>query len=231
MNSFDDIDDDGWSALERLARSLHVDEGGLETTLLAIVESVVETLDCTDFAGLNLLVRGKFLPQVTVGEPPARLDAFQQQTSQGPCVDASRDQVTVTIKDMACEDRWPRFAALARSCGVQSMLCLPLWVDRARLGSLSLYARSARAFAARERHLADLFATHAALALADAQRTDKLRVAMANRDVIGMAKGILMERHRITPDRAFDALSKTSQQTNQRLHVVAQRLVETGELP
>ena len=117
------------------------------------------------------------------------------------------------------------------SLGVLSMLCVPLWVDDTRVGSLSLYATTRRAFTAYHERLAMLFATHAALALADAQRTDQLRVAAANRDIIGVAKGILVERHRITPDMAFGLLSKSSQDTNQKLVVIAQRLVDTGELP
>ena len=75
-----------------------------------------------------------------------------------------------------------------------------------------------------------LFATLAAIALAEAQRTDQLHTALDNRDVIGQAKGILMERHRITADVAFGYLSQASQSVNSKLAAVARHLVETGEL-
>src|ERR1700722_12116076 len=220
----------GWSALDRLARMLHGKGADLSGTLEAIVASAVATIDGTSYAGVNLLIRGRFTPQATVGVAPPRLDALQQRTGQGPCVDASRDQVTVSIDDMEHEPRWPDFTQLAVSLGVLSMLCVPLWVDDARVGSLSLYATTRQAFTAYHERLAMLFATHAALALADAQRTDRLRVAAANRDIIGVAKGILVERHRITPDMAFGLLAKSSQETNQKLVIIAQRLVDTGEL-
>jgi AmiR/NasT family two-component response regulator len=75
-----------------------------------------------------------------------------------------------------------------------------------------------------------LFATLAAIALAEAQRTGQLHTALGNRDLIGQAKGILMERHRMTADAAFGNLSQASQDVNMKLTAVAQHLVETGEL-
>jgi hypothetical protein len=54
--------------------------------------------------------------------------------------------------------------------------------------------------------------------------------SLANRDVIGQAKGSLIERHRITADEAFGYLAKASQDVNMKLTAVAGHLVETGEL-
>jgi GAF domain-containing protein len=225
------VGDVRWSVLEGLGRALHVKEADLATTLNAIVISAAETIDGTSYAGVNLLVRGRFAPQATAGGPPPVLDEFQERTSEGPCVDASRDQVTVRIANMEQEHRWPKFAELAVSLGVLSMLCVPLWVDETRVGSLSLYGLAYGTFTPQHERLASLFATHAALALADAQRTEQLRLALANRDVIGVAKGVLMERHRVTVDAAFELLSSASQRVNRKLVVVAQDLVDTGELP
>jgi GAF domain-containing protein len=225
------VGDIRWSALERLGRALHVREADLGATLDAVVVSAVETIDHTSYAGVNLMLRGRFVPQATAGGPPPILDAFQEQTLEGPCVDASRLQITICVGDMEDERRWPKFAELAVSLGVLSMLCMPLWVDETQVGSLSLYASTRAAFTSRDERLGALFATHAALALAEAQRTEQLRLALANRDVIGAAKGILMERHRITADAAFELLSASSQRANRKLIVVAQDLVDTGGLP
>jgi hypothetical protein len=48
-----------------------------------------------------------------------------------------------------------------------------------------------------------LFATLAAIALAEAHRTDQLPTALGNWDVIVPAKGISMERYRLTADADF----------------------------
>ena len=58
-----------------------------------------------------------------------------------------------------------------------------------------------------------------------------LQQAVASRDVIGQAKGILMERERLTADQAFDVLRRASQHVNLKLRDVAERVTETGERP
>jgi len=68
-----------------------------------------------------------------------------------------------------------------------------------------------------------LLATFAALALADAQRADQMHDALSNRDVIGQAKGILMERHGVTATAAFGVLSRVSQAENTKLAEIARR--------
>ncbi|PPB48097.1 histidine kinase, partial [Arthrobacter pityocampae] len=55
--------------------------------------------------------------------------------------------------------------------------------------------------------------------------------AVDSRDVIGQAKGILMERHKITGEEAFIVLSMASQRTHMKLRGVAEHLVSSGELP
>jgi AmiR/NasT family two-component response regulator len=56
-----------------------------------------------------------------------------------------------------------------------------------------------------------------------------LEAALLTRDVIGQAKGILMERYRITPDEAFDQLKAASQRKNRKLRELAEELVSTGD--
>jgi AmiR/NasT family two-component response regulator len=58
-----------------------------------------------------------------------------------------------------------------------------------------------------------------------------LKQAIATRDVIGQAKGILMERYRITADEAFDQLRKASQRVNRKVHDLAVDLASTGQWP
>jgi GAF domain-containing protein len=110
------------------------------------------------------------------------------------------------------------------------MLCLPLWIDDRSLGSLSLYAPCPAAFDDTARRLAELFATHAALAIGDAQRTERLRRAASNRDTIGQAKGILMERHNMTAEEAYELLVDASQRTNRKVIDLAHELATTGRV-
>lgn len=225
-----DLDDAAWSCLDQLARALRVDEADRDATLEAIAQSATTTVSAAEAAGINLMHGNTFLPQAVHGEAPPVLDSVQQRTGSGPCIDASRDQCVIEITAMNTESRWPEFAARAVDLGVASMLCLPLWIDDRSLGSLSLYAHRAAAFDNTARKLAQLFATHAALALGDAQRTERLRRAMSNRDVIGQAKGMLMERHGMTAEEAYELLVDASQRTNRKVVDLAHELATTGRV-
>lgn len=217
-----------FDALKVLSRALHVKEAHLAGTLHAVLTSATAVIRSATDAGLNLFVHGRLQPQATLGAASAQLDELQQRTGAGPCIEASRDQVTVAITDLANDRRWPEFAAAATALGMCSMLCVPLSVNDEMLGSLSLYGAVPAAFDPSAKRLAELYATHAALALAEARRTDQLRRALANRDVIGQAKGVLMERHRITSDEAFERLKAASHRLNRKLVDVAETLAATG---
>jgi GAF domain-containing protein len=225
------VPEDAWPVLEQLARALRLKEAELKPTLEAIAVNAVETVEPAAHSGVILMQRGALLPQASVGEPTRLLDEWQQEHRVGPCIDAAQQQQIVDIVDTAGEHRWSGFGDRAYEVGVRSMLCVPLWVEDQSFGTLSLYAASADAFTEQHVRLTRLFATHAALALSDANRAQNLRAALVNRDVIGQAKGILIERNRITAEAAFEVLAAASQATNVKLVAVAQHLVDTGEVP
>jgi AmiR/NasT family two-component response regulator len=56
-------------------------------------------------------------------------------------------------------------------------------------------------------------------------RDREFRRALASRDVIGQAKGILMERFGIDAVRAFELLKRLSQESNTAVVDIAERLV------
>ena len=108
------------------------------------------------------------------------------------------------------------------------MLCLQLFVHRGTLGALDLLAGASSAFTNESAHVGLLLASHAAIAAADAQHFEHVSSAPVNRDVIGQAKGILMERFKITSDQAFVVLAKVSQDSNCKLVAVDEELARTG---
>lgn len=218
-------------SLEILARALHVKNAELQPTLDAIASTAVTMLNPARHAALTVLSRGELIPRASTGEPPLLLDRLQQRLGDGPCIHAAKHQAVFGIEDTHEDLRWPEFCAEAARLNVRSMLCVPLWIDERSLGALSLYADQATAFNDLHERVTVLLATFAALALADAQRADQMRDALANRDVIGQAKGILIERHRVTADAAFGVLSRVSQAENMKLAEIARRFVETGHLP
>ena len=67
--------------------------------------------------------------------------------------------------------------------------------------------------------------------MAEERDFDERLAAMASHNLIGQAQVILMERFRVTAERAFTVLAQASQDTNVILPDVAQRLIDTGESP
>jgi hypothetical protein len=91
-------------------------------------------------------------------------------------------------------------------------------------GALNLYAGRPTTFGKDIETAGWLLASHAAVALADARTIDQLEHAMQTRHAIGEAMGILMERHRLSEDDAFNVLRRISQHHNIKLRDVAQRV-------
>ncbi|SDF22552.1 GAF domain-containing protein [Blastococcus fimeti] len=196
-----------------------------------IVATVVDMVPGAEDATITVAQQRKTARSAAASSERARMfDVLQSETRQGPCLDALFEQETIRVDDLATEERWPALAARADELGARSMVCFQLFVTGNTLGSLDVLATGPGAFGDESERLGLLFAAHAAIALADAQELENVRSALANRDVIGQAKGILMERFKITADEAFLLLATASQQTNRKLVVVAADLADTGAL-
>ncbi len=130
---------------------------------------------------------------------------------------------------MRTETRWPLFAQRAAEAGAGSMLSFQLFVEGDDLGALNLYAGTPGSFGDESEHVGLMFAAHAAVAFAGAHKHDQLTQALATRDLIGQARGILMERYKITGDQVFQLLVRVSQDTNRKLRDVADQLVRRGD--
>jgi GAF domain-containing protein len=216
--------------LGRIARELQVGEN-LDETIAAIVAAAVDTVPGAEHGGISEVRGRRIEPSYTDDPLIAQIDRAQTESGQGPCLEAAHEQKLVRVDDLTTEARWPEFTARARDLGVGSMMSLRLFVHRDNLGSLSLVAAKPHAFDDEAAQIGLLFATHAAIAMSGVRRTGELRTAIASRDVIGQAKGILMERHRLTADQAFAVLTRASTDTNRKLVDIAMSLTGSGELP
>jgi hypothetical protein len=120
------------------------------------------------------------------------------------------------------------FAPQAVAHGYQSILSTQLSPDGGTRAALNLYLRTANTFDESARITAGLFGLQAALLLYGANHARHLRQALESRDLIGQAKGILMERFHVTGEQAFRMLASSSQHANIKLVEVARWLTQTG---
>ncbi|WP_236833783.1 GAF and ANTAR domain-containing protein [Blastococcus sp. KM273129] len=216
--------------LADLAREMQ-SQADAPAVLDLIVASVAGTVPGAEEATISLVqARRRVVSAVATGNLARLFDDLQQQTRQGPCMDAMYEHETVRVDDLATDQRWPDLGRRAAELGLRSMLCFQLFVHGDDLGALNVLSRHPRAFTDESERIGLLYASHTAVALAQAQKINSLELGMASRDVIGQAKGVLMERYKITEDQAFAVLAKASQDTNRKLIEVAANLTQTGVL-
>ena len=224
------VDGDLARRLSDLARTLQV-EADVQGTLEAMVHAALELIPGVVEASISVARRRRGIEsRAASGELPRRVDRLQEDTGEGPCMDAAYDERIVRVPDFRREDRWPRFAPAALEAGATSMLAFQLYTDGDVLGALNVYGADFDAFTDESEEVGQLVAAHAAVAFAAAQQVGHLHEALATRDLIGQAKGVLMERYKISPHEAFVLLTTVSSQTNTKLRDVAERLATTGVL-
>lgn len=204
----------------------------LETTLSRICTSAVETVDGCEYAGMSIVQRRSITPGAGTTELPRRVDEIQSEVGEGPCLDAISHHDVFRTGNLLAEKRWPKFSARAHEeMGVQSILSFRLFVAEDTMGSLNLYSTELDAFDDEAVGVGAVFAAHAALAMSSARERDQLEHKSHTRDVIGIAKGILMAQSNVTPDEAFEMLVRGSQRLNIKLGVLAQQIAERPTKP
>lgn len=176
---------------------------------------------------------GGFTTPVYTDELAERIDRIQYSADEGPCLEATRaDGLGIALcADLAHDTRqWPAFSPAAARMGVGSLLGVGLFPrgDPPRMGALNIYATRAHGLDSVDRDIALLLAAHASVALARTMEVQaaqlevaQLTSALQSRDVIGQAKGILMERRGVDAGEAFDILRRASQDLNVKLSEIA----------
>jgi transcriptional regulator with GAF, ATPase, and Fis domain len=214
-----------------MARAL-LAEPDTQQTLQRIVDLAVETIDGCDHAGMSLVRNNTVDTPAASDDVGPKVDALQTETGEGPCLSAIRDHEVFQADDLATEGKWPRFSARAvQETGVHSILGLRLFVAEDTLGALNLYSQRPGAFDQEDRTVGVIFATHAAVAFSTARHDAQMDLALASRDLIGQAKGILMAREGVTAEKAFAMLRAASQRLNMKLRDVAEGVTYTGGMP
>lgn len=211
----------------------------LRETLARVSELTVEAVPSASLVGITLPVEGRQRTAVFTDPAAPEIDQAQYDTGEGPCLAAYQDQ-RVHVVDSTKEDGpWPEFRAAALARGVHSVLALPLVVDKVSVGAMNLYAYEPYAFGPEDQDTGAVFASQAAIVLANAQAywdahslSERLGDAMRSRAVIEQAKGILMAAQRCDEDEAFAVLVRASQRENVKLRDIARRIVtDAAERP
>jgi hypothetical protein len=225
-------------AFDELGR-LSFAEHSLESVLQRVTALAAQVLPGEPVTSVTIIDRGRPATVAASGELAQRLDEVQYELGAGPCLAAATNGRQSELLDTrAPSPEWAEFAARAveQDCG--SVLSFPLPVQELTHGALNVYSRR---FTVPDRGTLDLVARFAAYAVVPVSNmylyesavelAGHLQTALDSRAVIDQAKGILMERFKLTADQAFQVLTRVSMETNTKVRDVAERFVQTGELP
>lgn len=215
--------------MQQLSRSLT--PGDLDHTLSRITHAAVEVLPDVEFASITVLhADGRLETAAPTDDLLWGVDAAQYELQEGPCYDAAADAVHVISPDLANDPRFPRYAATAVAAGIRGQAGLRLFDAPKSRGALNLYARRTGVFEDLGM-LGALFQHQSAMAIDYAREIQNLRAAVQTRGTIGQAVGIVMERYKLTDERAFAFLARLSQDGNVKLRAIAEQIIATSKQP
>ncbi len=205
----------------------------LDDLLQRVVLLARHTVGAAHSVSITLADTGGYRTSNFTSDDALAIDEAQYESDDGPCLRALRSARQVQLTVGAGGDHLSVFDEVATEAGMTTVLSTPLMRDPGEaIGALNIYSQREGAFAESDVRTASLIGEQAtilvrtALALVSANRlNEQLQLAVASREIIGEAKGIIMERQACTRDEAFDVLRRASQRENRKLREVAEDLV------
>ena len=200
--------------------------------LRELIAGAAESVPRAEYAGITVTDRRRRSQTAAATHRyPVMLDEIQRRYQQGPCLTAAALQDSVRIDDLDAEDRWPLYREEAlKQTPIRSILSFGMFKEGGTTAALNFYAEPVNAFDDGSVNLGLIFASHTALVWNMMRRDLQFRSALVSRDVIGQAKGRLMERFDIDAAEAFELLRQLSQESNTPIAQIAERVV-TGDRP
>jgi GAF domain-containing protein len=212
-------------------------EHSLESVLQKVTDLAARVLPGEPATSVTIVADGRSSTVAASNPLALELDLAQYAQGAGPCLEAALTGRIVELVDTGVDERWQPFPQLAAQRGCRSVLSFPLPPQELIIGGLNVYARTSQPLDERTRAVAARFAAYAVVPVSNmylyesaVERAGHLRAALDSRAVIDQAKGILMERFKLSADQAFSALARVSMETNTKVHDIAERFVQTGEL-
>jgi hypothetical protein len=222
-------DDRVLDTIRRLSANLT--PGDLDHTLERITAAAVEVLPGVHYASITVKHSdGHLETAAPTDDMLLGVDAAQYELQEGPCYDAAVDTLYTSSPNLAADERYPRYAAMAVATGIRAQAGVRLFETPkgSAQGALNLYSRDVGSFSDMS-IVSQLFAHQSAIALDYAREVKNLQEAVKTRQAVGRAVGIVMERYGLNEERAFAFLARVSQTRNVKLREVAAEIVADME--
>ncbi|WP_370329437.1 GAF and ANTAR domain-containing protein [Mycolicibacterium hippocampi] len=202
-----------------------------DTVVAELAEHAAVEIPGAQYAGITLTRSAKKVDTPAASHHwPLLLDKIQERHQEGPCLTAAWDEKIIHVVDLETDERFPKYRrdALAET-PIRSIMAFQMFIAGETVGALNVFSEQPGAFTADSRDLGRVFAAHSSVAWNSARRDEQFRRALSSRDIIGQAKGMIMERYGVNAVQAFELLRKLSQDSNVPLIKVATNLVEDAQ--
>jgi GAF domain-containing protein len=202
-----------------------------DTVIAELAEHAAVEIPGAQYAGVTVTRNAKHIDTPAATHKwPILLDEIQQRHREGPCLTAAWEEKTIHVADLEADDRFPRYRRDAlEQTPIRSVMAFQMFIAGETMGALNVYAEQPHAFDQASRDIGMIFAAHSSVAWNSARRDEQFKRALASRDTIGQAKGMIMERYGVDAVQAFDVLRKLSQDSNVPLVQVAAELVTKAQ--
>ena len=219
------------AALHQMA-GLVLSRETVQTALRLVTRLAVTTTAGTVGAGVTVVdERGKRSTAAS-DEAVEQADAVQYELDEGPCLTAWRSQELVRVDDTSTDRRWPRWAESVAPLGIRSVLSAPLVVADESIGAMKVYCDRPSNYGPRDEEVMGLLAAQAAILLANSQSlrearrlSRQLTDALARRDEIAQATGVLMAQGAANGHEAFTLLTTAARRADRPVEEVAHALL------
>lgn len=198
-----------------------------DTVIAELAEHAAAEVPGAQYAGVTVTRNAKHIDTPAATHKwPILLDEIQQRHREGPCLTAAWEEKTVHVADLETDDRFPLYRRDSlEQTPIRSIMAFQLFIAGETMGALNVYAETPHAFGPEARKIGQVFAAHSSVAWNAARRDEQFKRALASRDTIGQAKGMIMERYGVDAVQAFEVLRKLSQDANVPLIQIASDLV------
>lgn len=184
-------------------------------------------------AAVALGHEGKLRYVTATDEETRAAEIAEEELQAGPCHQAFVTGEVVVSSDIEQDlDRWPEWGRAAIDAGFRSAVGFPMMSRGEAVGTVNVYNRTPRIWDTEALDVGQSLANVASAYVLGQTRlrqslalTDQLQQALESRVAIEQAKGILAERHGISPEEAFTRLRDRARKQRQKLRDLAETVI------
>ncbi|HEY0000197.1 MAG TPA: ANTAR domain-containing protein [Actinoplanes sp.] len=168
-----------------------------------------------------LIGEGGPLSRAEHGAAGREFDEIQYATGAGPALEAARTRTLITAPTVAEDPRWPALAEAATAAGLCAVVAIPLDVQRAEVGALSLFLDRPDALGPEPLLTAMALVSQAEVLLGELRRRDGLSAGAS----VDRAVGVIIAQRGCGVQEAYEVLRDTAQRLGLDRRAVAERLI------